>query len=89
MAPKGDSNNDKPRLPSVKPSRCLMPGMAATQVPNKRLDVANKKLIASAGLFFTKDERFFIIWMDRIINYAVTAMVVKLMNACLCGTKIY
>ena len=61
MAPKGDNNKDNPRLPSVKPSLCFMPGMAATQVPNKRLDVANKKPIARAGLFFIKEEIFLII----------------------------
>jgi hypothetical protein len=38
-----------------------MVGIAATQVPNKRLDVANKKPTASAGLFLMKEEMFLII----------------------------
>ena len=61
IAPNGESNKDKPRLPSVKPSRCFIPGIAATQVPNKRLDVANRKPTANAGLFFIKEEIFLII----------------------------
>ena len=58
MAPNGDSNNDKPRLPSEKPSLYFIPGIDATQVPNKRLDVENRKPTATAGLIFRKEEIF-------------------------------
>lgn len=58
MAPRGDNSNDSPKLPSVKASLCLIPGMAATQVPNKRLEQANKKPTASTGLSFIKEEKF-------------------------------
>ena len=61
IAPNGESKSDKPRLPSEKPSLYLIPGMEATHVPNKRLDVENKKPTASAGLFFMKEEMFLII----------------------------
>jgi hypothetical protein len=60
IAPNGESNNDKPRLPSVKPSLNFMPGMEATQIPNKRLEVANKKPTARTGLFLIKDKKFLI-----------------------------
>jgi hypothetical protein len=60
IAPSGDSNKDKPRLPSVKCNRFLMEGMAATQVPNKRLDTENKKPTERADLFFIKEEIFLI-----------------------------
>ena len=60
MAPSGESNKDKPRLPSVKFNRLLMEGMAATQVPNKRLDAENKKPTERADLFFIKEEIFLI-----------------------------
>jgi hypothetical protein len=67
IAPKGESNNDKPRLPSEKPSLYLIPGMEATHVPNKRLDVENRKPTASAGLFFIKVEMFLIIKYSEIL----------------------
>jgi len=60
-APRGESNNDKPKLPSVKPNLYLMSGMEATQVPNNRLDDENKKPTASAGFNFIKDKMFLII----------------------------
>ncbi len=60
IAPSGDSNKDKPRLPSVKCSRFLIEGMAATQVPNNRLDTENKKPTERADLFFIKEEIFLI-----------------------------
>ncbi len=60
MAPSGDSNKDKPRLPSVNCSLVLMEGIAATQVPNKRLDTENKKPTERADLFFIKEEIFLI-----------------------------
>jgi len=61
IAPMGESNRDKPRLPSVNESRCFIPGMAATHVPNKRLEVANKNPTARAGFNFIKEEIFLII----------------------------
>ena len=60
-APSGESNNDKPKLPSVNPNRYLMPGMEATHVPNNRLDDENKKPTANAGLNFINEEMFLII----------------------------
>ena len=60
MAPSGDNNKDKPRLPSVNCNRFLMDGMAATQVPNKRLDTENKKPTDKADLFCIKEEIFLI-----------------------------
>ena len=55
MAPNGESSNERPKLPSVKPSLALMPGMEATQIPNKRLDVENRKPTAKTGLFLIKE----------------------------------
>jgi len=60
IAPNGESSNERPRVPSVKPSLALMPGMEATHIPNKRLEVANRKPTARAGLFLIKEERFLI-----------------------------
>ena len=60
MAPNGESSNERPRLPSVKSSLDLMPGIEATHIPNKRLEVANRKPTARAGLFLIKEERFLI-----------------------------
>lgn len=68
MAPKGDNNKDSPRLPSVKPSLCFMPGIEATQVPNNRLDVENKKPTARADLLLKKEVRFFIIPIHQCSN---------------------
>jgi hypothetical protein len=42
----------------VKPSLYFIPGIAATQVPNKRLEVQNKKPTASAGFSLIKEEIF-------------------------------
>lgn len=60
MAPEGDSSKDKPNPPSVKPSLVLIPGMDATQIPNNKLEVANKnptekilRLLAKAIKFLT------------------------------------
>ncbi|MDQ2721028.1 MAG: hypothetical protein M3Z26_14875 [Bacteroidota bacterium] len=55
MAPNGESNKERPRPPSVKPSRDFMQGIEATQMPNSRLDVENKKPTAKAGLFLIKE----------------------------------
>ncbi len=66
MAPSGESNNDKPRLPSVKPSRSLIPGIEATQVPNKRLETENRKPTARAGLILIKEEMFLIMAKAKI-----------------------
>ncbi len=65
MDPNGASNNERPRLPSVKPSRAFIPGMAATQMPNKRLDIANKNPTAKAGLFLMKEVKFLIIMSGK------------------------
>lgn len=61
MAPSGESNNESPRLPSVKPSLAFIPGIDATQIPNKRLEVANKKPTENADLFLTNEVKFLII----------------------------
>ena len=49
-----------------------MPGMEATQMPNKRLEVANRKPTARAGLFLIKEEKFLIMiqrkWKLRTYN---------------------
>jgi hypothetical protein len=60
-APKGESKRESPRLASVNPNLYLIPGIAATQVPNKRLDDANKNPTANAGFSLMKDEMFLII----------------------------
>src|SRR6476661_3888425 len=60
-APNGESKRESPRLASVNPNRYLIPGIAATQVPNKRLDDANKNPTASTGFSFMNDEMFLII----------------------------
>ena len=60
IAPKGESNKERPRLPSVKPSLAFIPGIDATQIPNKRLEVANRKPTENACLFFTNDVKFLI-----------------------------
>jgi len=86
IAPNGDSSNDKPKLPSVNCSRCFMPGIAATQVPNNKLDVANKKLTAKAGLFFTKDDKFLIIEIDRLSIEGYTGFK-QIYGLGICGKK--
>ena len=65
IAPSGESNRDNPRLPSVKPSLSLIPGIEATQVPNNKLEAENKKPTASAGLNLKKD---FINWQSTNFN---------------------
>jgi len=59
IAPNGESNNESPRVPSLKPSLAFTPGMDATQIPNNKLEVANKNPTAKAGLFFMNEEKFF------------------------------
>ena len=66
-APKGESNRESPRLASVNPSLYLIPGIAATQVPNKRLEDENKNPTANAGFSFINDEMFLII---RAMRYS-------------------
>ena len=61
IAPKGESNKERPRLPSLKPSLAFIPGIDATQMPNKRLEVAKRKPTENACLFFTNDVKFLII----------------------------
>jgi hypothetical protein len=60
MAPNGESNSESPKLPSEKPSLAFIPGIDATQMPNKRLDVVNRKPTENADLFFTKEMKFLI-----------------------------
>ena len=72
MAPSGDNSNERPRLPSVNPKRSLMPGIAATHVPNTRLDDENKNATASTGFNFMNDEMFL------IISYKLQALSSKL-----------
>ena len=60
IAPNGESNKERPSVPSVKPSLDFMPGMEATQIPNKRLEVANRNPTARAGLFLINEEKFLI-----------------------------
>ena len=60
IAPSGESNKDKPRLPSVKCSRLFTEGMAATHVPNNKLETENKKPTDKADRFFIKEEIFLI-----------------------------
>ena len=66
MAPSGDNNKDRPKLPSVKPSLYLMAGIAATQVPNNKLEEANKKPTASTGFNFIKEKKFFSITFSKV-----------------------
>ena len=60
-APNGDSKRERPSVASVKPSRYLIPGIAATHVPNTRLEQANKNPTATTGFNLINDERFLII----------------------------
>ena len=60
MAPSGESSKDNPRLPSVKCSLVFIDGIAATQVPNNKLETENKKPTERADLFFMKEEIFLI-----------------------------
>ena len=60
IAPNGDSNRDSPNVPSVKPSRAFNPGIDATQMPNSRLEVENKKPTANEDLFLTNEVKFLI-----------------------------
>jgi len=69
-APKGESNKDKPKLPSVNPILYLIPGIEATHVPNNRLDEENKNPTANAGFIFIKEEMFLI-----IVSYEQLVMV--------------
>ena len=76
-APKGERSNDNPSEPSVNPSRVFKAGMDVTQIPNKRLEVANKKPTEKIALFFIKEEKFLIMatatmcyWIkDKIARY--------------------
>src|SRR5207302_2058208 len=60
-APSGESNSESPSVASVKPNLCLIPGMAATHVPNTRLDAENRNPTANAGFSLMNDAMFFII----------------------------
>ena len=65
IAPSGDNSKERPRLPSVNPSLDFMPGMAATQIPNKRLEQENRKPTAKMGLLFMKEIKFLIIMLKK------------------------
>ena len=67
-APKGERSNDSPSEPSVKPSRVFTAGIDVTQIPNKRLEVANKKPTEKIALFFIKEEKF-LIMVSATIDY--------------------
>ena len=51
---------------SVNPSRYLIAGMDATQVPNTRLDAENKNATANTGFSFINEEMFLIIMNTMI-----------------------
>ena len=68
IAPRGESNRDKPRLPSVNPNLSLRAGIAATHVPNTRLDVENRKPTASAGLNLINENMFLSIKRANLRN---------------------
>jgi len=74
MAPSGESKSDKPRLPSVNASLCLMPGIEATQVPNKRLELENMNPTASAGFILIKPEIFLIIRQIKFTTSLISAI---------------
>ena len=63
--PKGASSKESPRLPSVNPSLDLIPGIAATHIPNKRLEVANKNPTENTDLFFIKEVKFLIMIVKK------------------------
>ena len=58
MAPNGDSNRDNPKLASLNWKRAFMLGIAATQLPNNKLDTANKNATSSTGLMAITDLKF-------------------------------
>lgn len=60
MAPRGDKSKEKPRLPSVKPSLDFIPGIEATHIPNRRLEVEKRKPTAKKDLFLIKEIKFLI-----------------------------
>ena len=68
IAPDGESNKDKPRPASVRPSRSFIPGMEATHIPNKRLDEENRKPTASTGFNFIKERKFFNIMNPNLLD---------------------
>jgi hypothetical protein len=78
-APNGESKRERPRLASVNPSRYLIPGIAATHVPNKRLEAENKNPTANAGFSFMNDKIFLII-IPRAISYELRFLV-KIMSS--------
>jgi hypothetical protein len=58
-APSGDNNNESHKLPSVKCNRCLIAGIAPTNVPNTKLETQNKNPTANAGFSLMKERVFF------------------------------
>ena len=65
MAPEGDKSKDNPNPPSVKPSLVLIPGIDATQIPNNKLEVANKKPTEKIVRLVVKAIKFLIIRIQR------------------------
>jgi hypothetical protein len=66
IAPKGDNSNESPSVPSVKPSLAFNPGIDATQMPNSRLEVENKKPTAKDDLFLMNEVKFLIMFKEKI-----------------------
>jgi hypothetical protein len=60
IAPNGESKSDSPSVPSVNPSLAFIPGIDATQIPNSRLEVENRKPTANEDLFLRNEVKFLI-----------------------------
>ena len=58
IAPNGESKSESPSVPSLKPSFAFTPGIEATQMPNNKLEVANKNPTANTDLYLMKEEKF-------------------------------
>lgn len=59
IAPNGDNNKDNPKLASLNWRRYFIPGMAATQIPNSKLEAAKRNPTASTSLYLINDRKFF------------------------------
>jgi hypothetical protein len=60
IAPNGESKSDSPSVPSVNPNLAFIPGIDATQIPNSRLEVENRKPTANEDLFLRNEVKFLI-----------------------------
>jgi hypothetical protein len=65
IAPNGESNKERPRLPSLKPSLDFMPGIDATQIPNNRLEQENKNPTEKTCLFLMNEIKFLIMMKKK------------------------